>query len=571
MRLRDWTRRAFMRGFGAAGAFARPAAAAEPPAAGRRYFVANDGDDSGPGTEQAPWRTLARVNRQPLQPGDTVLLRRGDIWRERLAPPASGTRAAPITFAAYGAGARPLIKASEAVTRGGYRWFRTGSGTNEYYLATAQGTSPRLAEVRALFVGGAWAPRGRAGALPAGAWDWEEPTLPHGGRAGFATVVFRSDRGDPDAGPTIEAGQRDMGIEIDGLSFLRFQGLACRHGNHPGRGGISHWVVGEGGQGLEIVDCELAQNLARGFWSAGPGRFRDLTITGCIVTGNAGDGISVTRAEGGRIAGNVVERNCLLPVEPYQAGIRLWAGVVAPDRVRDVVIERNEVGFNRAGHARDEGIGIHVDECGPGIVVRYNVVRDCDDAGIEIENMAGGVLCHHNVVTRTHAGIFVYRAGHGHRIYNNTIFDVSWVPLVLQGERTGTEMLRSGRRLTGNAIKNNIALAGADGSLRAVRGGENDGAWGAGNVYAFNCFGPGRPGFIEWGAGTRLDRYAAWESAYGETGSVMADPGFVDPARGDFRLRAGSPCIDAGTAVDLGQDPEGVPLPRDPRPNLGAY
>jgi hypothetical protein len=45
----------------------------------------------------------------------------------------------------------------------------------------------------------------------------------------------------------------------------------------------------------------------------------------------------------------------------------------------------------------------------------------------------------------------------------------------------------------------------------------------------------------------------------GQDGNFSADPLFVDPAMGDFGLRVGSPCVDAGNPA-LGQDPDCTPV-----------
>jgi hypothetical protein len=68
------------------------------------WFVATDGDDSNPGTESRPWKTLRKAANS-VSPGDVVRIRAGDYsvaptWRVGRA----GTAQAPITYAAYGDG-----------------------------------------------------------------------------------------------------------------------------------------------------------------------------------------------------------------------------------------------------------------------------------------------------------------------------------------------------------------------------------------------------------------------------------------------------------------------------------
>ena len=78
---------------------------------GTTYYVSSSlGTDRNSGTtSSSPWRTVARINSQPLQPGDNVLLRRGDTWRETLKPRTSGRTGAFIIFGAYGSGPRPVL------------------------------------------------------------------------------------------------------------------------------------------------------------------------------------------------------------------------------------------------------------------------------------------------------------------------------------------------------------------------------------------------------------------------------------------------------------------------------
>ena len=86
--------------------FTHPAAAAS-----AVYYVSSSGSDTNAGTSPAnAWRTIGRVNRATLAAGDSVLFAGGETFADAsLAPPSSGTAAAPITFGSYGTG-RALLR-----------------------------------------------------------------------------------------------------------------------------------------------------------------------------------------------------------------------------------------------------------------------------------------------------------------------------------------------------------------------------------------------------------------------------------------------------------------------------
>jgi len=56
------------------------------------------------------FKTIADINAfSSLQPGDSVLFRKGQTWREQLTVPASGTEGNVITFGAFGGGMIQLL------------------------------------------------------------------------------------------------------------------------------------------------------------------------------------------------------------------------------------------------------------------------------------------------------------------------------------------------------------------------------------------------------------------------------------------------------------------------------
>lgn len=80
------------------------------PAHAKTYYVSQStGDDAASGESATrPWKTLTKASIQ-YQPGDTLLLKRGDTWDEELAPKGNGTPEKPITISAYGEGSKPII------------------------------------------------------------------------------------------------------------------------------------------------------------------------------------------------------------------------------------------------------------------------------------------------------------------------------------------------------------------------------------------------------------------------------------------------------------------------------
>jgi len=93
------------------------------------YYIANSGNDTNTGTSASnPWATLAKAE-SSAGTGDTVLLKRGDIWREQFTIPAGG-----MTVGAYGTGAKPVICGSD-VSSGAW----TQDAGNVYFQSAIAG------------------------------------------------------------------------------------------------------------------------------------------------------------------------------------------------------------------------------------------------------------------------------------------------------------------------------------------------------------------------------------------------------------------------------------------------
>jgi hypothetical protein len=135
-----------------------PAAARREPITGTPRFVdAVRGNDDGPGTEEAPWKTLGHALRR-LKPGDRLCLR-GGTYYERLSLSRSGTAEAPITIGSY--------PGELAVLDGGLRefaedpaasWEPFAGGAEGEYVSTRTYADADDRQVPRQFLPGAWEP-----------------------------------------------------------------------------------------------------------------------------------------------------------------------------------------------------------------------------------------------------------------------------------------------------------------------------------------------------------------------------------------------------------------------------
>jgi len=101
------------------------------------YFSNSLGDDSRSSlaaqNRATPWKSLNKLNSffSQLQPGDSVLFKRGENFNGFIVISTSGTKAKPIVVAAYGKGSKPVINGLTKLSN----WVATGNGIFECYNA----------------------------------------------------------------------------------------------------------------------------------------------------------------------------------------------------------------------------------------------------------------------------------------------------------------------------------------------------------------------------------------------------------------------------------------------------
>jgi parallel beta-helix repeat protein len=108
------------------------------------YFSAMNGDDTrSPAQAQnaaTPWRSLTKLNQifPQLQPGDSILFRRGEVYYGSIVVGASGAEGRPIVLSAYGQGYEPIISGFSRLT--GWK----AGGANGVWWAPCQGCGVRV-------------------------------------------------------------------------------------------------------------------------------------------------------------------------------------------------------------------------------------------------------------------------------------------------------------------------------------------------------------------------------------------------------------------------------------------
>ena len=84
------------------------------------YVDATGGSDKGTGLSvDTAWQTIAKVNASVFVPGDSILFKCGEAWRESLVVSPKGVKGNPVTYGTYGscnASNKPIINAADVVS-----------------------------------------------------------------------------------------------------------------------------------------------------------------------------------------------------------------------------------------------------------------------------------------------------------------------------------------------------------------------------------------------------------------------------------------------------------------------
>lgn len=208
------------------------------------YYVKNGGNNASAGTSHATaWATIAKVNATAFAPGDSVLFRCNDIWREYItfSPPA-GTAGGRVYYGSYQTGNKPLFLGSKEenletdwVDQTGNIWkstdaqFDVGYGVGNLIFNNETSTGYKEANIANLNAQGDWY------------WDDVEKSV-----SLYSTInpaLYYTD---------IECALDRVIIGLAARDYITLDGLDIRYGGQHGISGST------GNDNITIQNCHIS-------------------------------------------------------------------------------------------------------------------------------------------------------------------------------------------------------------------------------------------------------------------------------------------------------------------------
>jgi hypothetical protein len=536
----------------------------------RAFYVSNSGDDSKNGlTPETAWRTIARVNKQVLEPGDAVLFKRGDTWvNENLAIRHSGTAENRITYSAYGEGDRPVITGIHEVRgwRDASNWNNLGNNAWSIRLGGSNG--------RRFWLNDLEVERSRADVLGAGGVSKDYPWQFWDG------VLYVYSEGNPNNYYTSMKITSSAIFLSDPKSvhFITMNNLDIRGWRYTWLSGCSHWIIehcnwGWGnpeygirvrGDGNQISESSIIRYCT---FDSGD-RFSD-TQNPSIFMYNLNSHSAIT------LSGNVknwqIHNNEFVAWGHTSVGVGSTDGISEGNKIYNNYFSHEWNSYGRALGAR--GIRLEdFNENNPNEIFNnyiyeqrvrsqfqqpylrvYNNIFDTtrgtlsnrkgelrlESVGqsLNIEGFSDG----NPYKMKFYNNIFAYAIGEGVSFdmvdrYTHSAEGTEFVNNIFyNNQRRHLFAGTSSTKIKDTLFKNNLFFANQNDFLRVYNKNLN--------VKDFNAL----------ITNDLINNPQNWITS----GNLNVDPMFVDPENGDFRLRAGSPAIGAGINVGLTHDYDG--------------
>lgn len=486
------------------------------------YVDAVNGDDSNPGTQSQPWKTISKVNNTVFEPGDHIHFKRGCSWNEYLfLQNKQGTEHAHIVFDPYDSGELPLINYPD-------------------YGVIIDGSS--FLTIKNLDI---------TGDIGIMIKDDSGTNPPEGIIIEKNKIHDESSNGNTGAGVYVSHGANNVSILKNNI-YNHYVGVWIGEDNNiqPGCNNLvsenSIYDNSQNGIGISSSDCSIGN---------------ETVLSDNKIYNNGFHGIELS----GRYY--IVERNEIYDngqdSQGGASGIHTYSRASDEDESYDAGgdhnVIRNNVVYNTQDHtgARTDGNGIQMDMWCDSNLIYNNIVYANDGAGIIIYGSSGNEIYNNTSY------------GNGQDLGNRFgQFEITVLAAQLSGSN-GSGYLHS----SNNRIKNNIGMAtGTESTRYAVSIGDTsmlDNNIFENNLW-YNNSGSHIAGIVDLINHTVKEKtIAEWNNYSWTSDEMSADPLFTNAANHDFHLNHSSPAVDVGqdlTSEGIDKDNQGKR-----RPLLGKY
>ncbi len=487
-----------------------------------------------------PWRTIRKVDESIFYPGDSLLFRRGQVWRATLLSfSSSGSSSNPIMISCYGTGAMPILDGALSLVKPIFEWKLSGLGNNVYYLRLAAGGKPGISRPDLLWLDDVYMPVGSITSLSDHQWAWGDQDM-----LGYSTVYLCDLRGEPGAtGALVEGSQAQAVLSISRKNYITIDGLQVEKGG-------SHGVIDViSSSYITVRNCYVREaNYAMiQYRNSDNGLCEKNTVRGNRrISTPFGFGIYFYQCNNGIIRGNLVD---MFVLTELTTGIDLFES-------NNCLVEKNRV-IGPVGNC------YYIRPNSNDNTIRNNYGENAD-MGIQIREGSNRNKVHYNVLYNVNLGIQSDgdKPITGSRIFNNTIVSATSLP-----NKNGININHTNKDWQ---VRNNIVL-NTGGFTYAIK--VNPASVGNGTS-DYNCYQSNGVGNFTT-HNDRIYSFEQWASYQLESGqdshSIRGDPKLVNPAGKNPHLLKDSPCIDKGTNVGLTQDFDGHKVPFGNAPDIGAF
>jgi len=498
------------------------------------YYVDFTGglDENDGLSEENAWKTINKV--QTTLTGDQsdtiVKFKCDEIWRGNYVVAGYGTSGHPFVHDYYGAGDLPKIYASSDQLLGwtlyaGNTYYKDGFDFEPSILALDGECYTKAVDEDSITSTDRWY------------------------RDSGANRMYIYSIGDPSSYYSeIERGQSNYCLQISDKSYIKFYNMDFRYAsldNIQFVGTNSH---------IDLIDCIIWGISTTGIVTPSLISTSYITVDGIIAHGmNRSRHNNVFE-----IAGSYVTiKNCEVSRGSH-TGMTL--------QLENSIVEHNDCWSDGQG-GNYYGRTIETIGGGPGTHIRYNMFRN---AGY------GNDLCHGpDQFTgdgyQIYYNIFKNSEYRGMQIYYNPSFttaNIKFYNNVIYGSKGYGFWGNNGGLGVGLEVKNNLIFNNDE--INHYQVGFLDPNARAAFTFEDNCIWDSATSDTVSDQGARTVEYMNTTYAYWSN-NIASDPKCVNPVAGDFHLQSDSPCRNVGQDVGLTKDYDGVAVPQETYPAIGAF